>query len=227
MPLTVTLTAASSAHAGDALVEGGGQAAGADHDHAALAGERLGVLDVLDVDRDVVALGDGAVGVIEGGVVAEQHLDLGVDLALGDLRGGHLDLHRVVGGELAARAELELDGVDEVLVVGDGVLELPVLAGLHRDDVELVDDLRLGLADEVVGGLREHGAGAEHVVDDGTRGVTSAEAREAILFGSVAVGLLDGSVDVGGRDGDRRGELCVLHVRSDVQRSSSYLVRHG
>lgn len=153
-------------------------------------------------------------------MVTHEHVDLLVDLGLGDLRGGHLDLDGVVGGELSGRAQGELDGVGVVGAIGAQV-DLLVIALLDGNDVQLVEDVALVGADQLVGGLREHGVLAQGGVDHGTRGLAGAEAGETILLGGSLVGLLDDGVDVGGRDGDRSGELGVLHVRSDVQRSSS------
>ena len=176
--------------------------------------------DVLDVDGHVVGALDGALDVLEGGVVAHEHVDLLVDLGLGDLRRGHLDLNSVVGGQRGGRTQGELDGVGVVGAVGAQV-DLLVIALLDRDDVELVEDVALVGADQLVGGLREHGLLAQSGVDHGTRSLTGTEAREAVLLGGLLVGLLDYRVDVGSRNGDRSGELGVLHLRSDVQRSSS------
>ena len=204
------------------LVELGGVAVAAGDEHAALGGEVVGVLDGLEVDGHIVVSLDGAaLDVLEGGTVVEEHLDLVVDLGLGDLRGRHLDLDGVEGGELGSRTQGELDGVGVVLVILSEV-ELLVVTALGGDDVQLVEDDGLVGGDQVVGGLSEGGLLAQHVIDDGTRSAAGAEAREAVLLGGVLVGLLDRGVDVGGRDGDRSGELGVLDVRSgDVQRSSS------
>ena len=150
-------------------------------------------------------------------MIAKQHVDLGVDLGLGDLRGRHLDLDGLIGGETGLGTQGELYLISVVLVILDEI-DVLVVALLGGDDVELVEDGGLGGADQVVGGLGERGLGAEGGVDDRTRGLTGAEAREAVLLGGILVSLLDRGVDVGGRDGDRSGELGVLDVRSgDVQ----------
>ena len=99
-----------------------------------------------------------------------------------------------------------------------GEVELLVVTALGGDDVQLVEDGGLVGGDQVVGGLSEGSLGAKSGVDDRTGGLTGTEARETVLLGGVLVGLLDRGVDVGGRDGDRSGELGVLDVRSgDVQ----------
>ena len=200
------------------LVELGGVAVAAGDEHAALGGEVVGILDGLEIDSDVVLGLDGAtLDVLKGGTVVEEHLDLVVDLGLGDLRGGHLDLDGVEGGELSGGTQGELDGVGVVLVIL-GEVELLVVTALGGDDVQLVEDGGLVGGDQVVGGLSEGSLGAKSGVDDRTGSLTGAEAREAVLLSGVLVGLLDRGVDVGGRDGDRSGELGVLDVRSgDVQ----------
>lgn len=84
------------------LVELLGVAVATGDEHAALGGEVVGILDGLEVDGDVVLGLDGAaLDVLEGSAVVEEHLDLVVDLGLGDLRGRHLDLDGVAGGELS------------------------------------------------------------------------------------------------------------------------------
>ena len=99
-----------------------------------------------------------------------------------------------------------------------GEVELLVVTVLGGDDVQLVEDGGLVGGDQIVGGLSEGGLGAKSSVDDRTGSLAGTEAREAVLLGGVLVGLLDRGVDVGGRDGDRSGELGVLDVRSgDVQ----------
>ena len=99
-----------------------------------------------------------------------------------------------------------------------GEVELLVVTVLGGDDVQLVEDGGLVGGDQVVGGLSEGSLGAKSGIDDRTGSLAGTEAREAVLLGGVLVGLLDRGVDVGGRDGDRSGELGVLDVRSgDVQ----------
>ena len=200
------------------LVELLGVAVATGDEHAALGGKVVGVLDGLEVDGNVVLGLDGAtLDVLEDGTVVEEHLNLVVDLGLGDLRRGHLDLDSVEGGELSSGTQGELDGVGVVLVIL-GEVEVLVVTVLGGDDVQLVEDGGLVGGDQVVGGLSEGSLGAKSRVDDRTGGLTGAEAREAVLLGGVLVGLLDRGVDVGGRDGDRSGELGVLDVRSgDVQ----------
>lgn len=237
MPLTVTSTVWVSASspsstssvqvtvldvvnvgADQGLVELLGVAVATGDEHAALGGKVVGVLDGLEVDGNVVLGLDGAtLDVLEGSAVVEEHLDLVVNLGLGDLRRGHLDLDSVEGGELGSRTQGELDGVGVVLVIL-GEVELLVVTVLGGDDVQLVEDGGLVGCDQVVGGLSEGSLGAKSGVDDRTGSLTGTEAREAVLLGGVLVGLLDRGVDVGGRDGDRSGELGVLDVRSgDVQ----------
>lgn len=137
------------------LVELLGVAVATGDEHAALGGKVVGVLDGLEVDGDVVLGLDGAtLDVLEGGTVVEEHLDLVVDLRLGDLCGRHLDLDGVEGGELGGRTQGELDGVGVVLVIL-GEVELLVVTALGGDDVQLVEDGGLVGGDQVVGGLSE------------------------------------------------------------------------
>ena len=145
----------------------------------------------------------------------------GVDLCLGDLCRGHLDLDGVIRSQDDGGTEGELDGIGVVLTVA-AQIDVLVVALLDGDNVELVENVGLVGADQLVGGLSENGLAAQHAVDDGTRGLAGAEARETVLLGSSLVGLLDGGINVGSGNGDRSGKLGVLHVRSrDVQRSSS------
>lgn len=88
--------------ADQSLVELGGVAVATGDEHTALGGKVVGVLDGLEVDGNVVlGLDSAALDILEGGTVVEEHLDLVVDLGLGDLRRGHLDLDSVEGGELS------------------------------------------------------------------------------------------------------------------------------
>ena len=172
------------------LVELLGIAVATSDEHAALGGKVVGVLDGLEVDGDVVLGLDGAtLDVLEGGTVVEEHLDLVVDLGLGDLRGRHLDLDGVEGGELSGGTQRELDGVGVVLVIL-GEVELLVVTVLGGDDVQLVEDGGLVGGDQVVGGLSEGSLGAKSRVDDRTGSLTGAEAREAVLLGGVLVAFL-------------------------------------
>lgn len=71
------------------LVELLGVAVVTGDEHATLGGKVVGVLDGLEVDGHiVVSLDSATLNVLEGGTVVEEHLDLVVDLGLGDLRGG-------------------------------------------------------------------------------------------------------------------------------------------
>ena len=97
-------------HAKQGLGDGGRKVVGGHGNHAALAGDALGALDVLDVDGDEVLALDAALDVLDGGVIAHEHVDLGVDLALGDLRRRHLDGDGVIAGELGGGTKGELDG---------------------------------------------------------------------------------------------------------------------
>ena len=183
-------------------------------------------VDVLDVDADDVTLGDLAVlvGVLIGHLVGEELVELPVDLGLGGLLGGHVDLGGVIALELGLGANVDGDGglVVEVLHDKGGLVAEGDLA--QRGDVELLDDGGVGGVEQVVGGLGEDGLETHHVVDDGTGNVAATEALEGVLVGDLRVGLLDGRVDVGGRDGDLGGQLVVLRLLrgdGDVQRSSS------
>lgn len=89
-------------HADDGLLELGGELHAVQGDGAVLGGEVAGALDVLDVDANDVTLGDLAVlvGVLVGHLVGEELVELPVDLGLGGLLGGHVDL----GGRHSSRA---------------------------------------------------------------------------------------------------------------------------
>ena len=213
-------------HADDGLLELGGKLHAVQGDGAVLGGEVAGALDVLDVDADDVTLGDLAVlvGVLVGHLVGEELVELPVNLCLGNLLGGHVDLGGVIALELGLGADVDGDGGLVVGVLHDegGLVAEGDLA--QRGDVELLDDGGVGGVEQVVGGLGEDGLEAHHVVDDGAGNVAATEALEGVLVGDLRVGLLDGRVDVGGRDGDLGGQLVVLRLLrgdGDVQRSSS------
>lgn len=150
------------------LVELLGVAVATGDEHTALGGEVISVLDGLEVDGHIVVSLDGAaLDVLEGGAVVEEHLDLVVDLGLGDLRGRHLDLDGIEGGELSGRTQGELDSVGVVLVIL-GEVELLVVTVLGGDDVQLVEDGGLVGGDQVVSGLSEGSLGAKSGVDNRT-----------------------------------------------------------
>ena len=195
-----------------------------DGEHAVIAGKLLGTLHVLDGEGDEVLGIDAAVlDVLEAGLIAHEHLDLRVDLGLGDLRRGHLDRDGLVGAERGRGTERVLNGEGVLLAVLHDLLDLEV-AVLDGHDIELVQDGGSRLVNNGLGGVGQGKLRAKRTVDDGTRGLALAEAREAILLGSFLVRLLDRAVDVFSGDGDRSGELAVLDIRCrDVQRSSSYL----
>ena len=213
-------------HANDAGLELGGELLAVEEDGTVLAGEVRGALDILDGHVDDVALGDLTVilGVLVGSLVREELVDLPVDLGVGGLLGGHVDLGGVIALELDLRANVDLD-VD--LVLGALNEQLGLLAeGEAADggDVHLLEHGGLEVVQEVVGCLSEDALLAQHGVNDGTRGLAATEALEAVLLGDVLVGLLDSGIDVGSGDGDLGGQRVLLALRlgnGDVQRSSS------
>ena len=85
--------------ADEVLVELGDDRAGADLVEVVVGGEAVDGLAVLgagDVDRDVVAVGRGALDLGELAVLAAQAVDLLVDLLVGRLGVGDLDAEAVV-----------------------------------------------------------------------------------------------------------------------------------
>ena len=216
-------------HADDALLELVGHLLAVEREHAVGAGEVAGALDVLDVHGDDVAGLDGTVllDVLIGDLVAEELVDLPVDLGLGGLLGRHVDRGGIVALELAGRAHTD-GGGDHVVGTLLGELGLGALgAEVHATDgrdVELLEHEGLGGAQEVVGRLGEDGLATDDAVDHRARRVAATEALEVVLLGDVLVGARDGGVDLGGGDGERGSHLLVgrlLSGNGDLQRSSS------
>ena len=188
-----------------------------------------GAVNVLDVNGDDVTGLDGTVllDVLVSHLIAEELVDLPVDLGLGGLLGREVDLGGVIGGELSGRTHADGSGHHVVGTLSDklgvGVLGAKVHAA-HGGNVELLEHHGLDGGEEVVGGLGEHGLAADDAVDHRARRVATTEALEVVLLGDVLVGLGDCLVHVGGRDGDRGGHLLVdglLSGDGDLQRSSS------
>ena len=209
-------------HADEALVERLGHGAHAELVEAVLEVDRVGVLDALALEVDRVAGLDGAaLDVLILAEVAAERLDLGVDLGLGGLLGRQGDLDRVERGQL----ELGTDGVahleGEVLAVLDG---LGVGEGrvAHRNDVLLLENLRLERVDQRLGGLGQDGGLADVVVDDGTRGMAGTESREAVLLRELLVGVRDSLLHVFCvyRDGDL-DHIVLKTLCRCLQRSSN------
>ena len=216
-------------HALDALLELLGELLAVKGEQAVLARKVAGTVDVLDVHGDDVAGLDGTVllDVLVGHLVAEELVDLPVDLGVGGLLGREVDLGGVIGGELGGGAHAD-GGVDDVVGALGGELGVGALGAkahaAHGGDVELLEHHGLEGGEQVVGGLGEHGLAADDAVDHRTGRVAAAEALEVVLLGDVLVGLLDGCVDVGGGNGDLGGHLLVdglLSGDGDLQRSSS------
>ena len=201
-----------------------------EREHAVGAGEVSRALDVLHVNGHDVAGLDRAVllDVLVGDLIAEELVDLPVDLGLGGLLGRHVDRRGVIALQLAGRAHAN-GGGDHVVGALGGELGVGALGAkahaAHGRDVKLLEHERLGGVQEVVGGLGEHGLAADDAVDHRARRVAATEALEVVLLGDVLVGARDGGVDIGSRDGDLGGQLVVDRLLGsgdgDLQRSSS------
>ena len=100
---------------------------------------------------------------------------------------------------------------------------LAVVRALDRHDVQLVKHDRLGVIEDVVGGVGQDGLAAHDTVDHGTRGTAATEALELVTAGNVLIRLGDVAVDLGswhGNGGNDLGALGPLGGDGDVQRSS-------
>ena len=169
----------------------GMKVSGADHDLDVLAGaaiERRAVDGALEGDRDPIAgfgLGALALGGI-GAVLVGDALDGLVDVGVGHFGDRLLDGKALEIGERDRRHDLDRDGVGEIGFAGEDVLDL-LLLRRHRDlgfgreaEAALGEDLRVGVADGLLDGLRHHRAAID-LLEVAHRHLARTEAVEADL----------------------------------------------
>ena len=123
-----------------------------------------------------------------------------VDLGLGGLGEGQLDLDGIVAGELHLGAQVDGEG-EHVGLAGLHKLGLVHGGAGHGAEALGVDGGGPGAVQHLVGDAGAHGLGAERVVDNRARGLAAAEAREIVLASEVLVGLIDAPVDIDGING--------------------------
>ena len=196
-------------HAGDLLVELLRVHAGAHAVLEGLLGEGGDLVAVVvggrNLQLDVLVFLDlrvrRSVDVLD--VVLAKRVDLLFDLGIIDALGGHLDLDRVVAGQLGSRLDVEFEVVAVRGLVGDDVRILVELDLADGVNTRLVDGQRHRLVDHIVGHERAHVILAQRAVDDGARGLPATEARDVVLVRDFLVLLLDAVSDhcVVDRDG--------------------------
>ncbi len=196
--------------AGHGLVEAVDHAAAADlvADAGGLAAlDGLAVLGRDEVEHDVVALGGRPVDVDQGAEALAEGLDLGLDVLVGDDRVGDRDLEAGQVGQLDRRADVDLRGeLQRVVVVEAGDVDL----GLRqRLQVVVLEGLDVELRERVVDRLVQHRPATDLAVDDGGGDLALAEPGDVDLLRDLAVrrvqvglqlgkGHLDGELGPGG-----------------------------
>ena len=187
-------------HLGAADAVGQGLGRGVLDDRAVLVRGR-------EVEGDLVALGGSALDAGVGGEALTERLELLVDVGVGDLDRGHLDLDRGQVGELDLGPHVDLGGDLDVVAVGElGEVDLGLA---ERLQVGLQQGLAVPVGQGRVDGLVEDHATSDALVDDGRRDLAATEAghldlRADGLVGLVESGLelverhLDGELDPGG-----------------------------
>ena len=202
----------ADADADQLLLKTRNELAGADHDLDALAGaavEGHAVDGALEVDGDAVAvLGLGALALRRvGTVLVGDALDRLIDVGIAHLDHRLLDRKTLEVGELNWRHHLDRDGVGQVSLAGQQFFDF-LLLGRHRDlrlgretKTAVGEDLRVGVADGLVDGLRHHRAAID-LLQMGDRHLAGPEAVEAHLVLHVdQLGIRLG-VQVGGGNAD-------------------------
>ncbi len=142
--------------------------------------------------------------------MAAHGFQLLVDFRLAGAGGGHLDFHRLVGGQLVLRLHLNLEGE----LVG-----LPLLGHLvggegglaHGEQLLSLDGERIALVYQAFGNGGRHRFGAQGVVNHLAGGLALAKAREVVAAGEVAVGFIDALVHFFGAH--RNGDLYAVVLK--------------
>ena len=200
------------------LLELLGQKAGAHGVGALLGGQALDVLALvvgglhgdgqLGVDLD---LGVGR-GILEREVMLAEVLDLVLDLLIGGLFAGKLDLDGLVAVQLDLGLALDGEGVGVLLAVLDQAGLLSELRLADREQALFVDGDGGKAVHHFVGDGGADGVLAQRVIDNGTRGLALAEPREVVLVSEFLIRILDTGVDVLGIEGD--GHLRAVALKS-------------
>ena len=221
-------------HAGQRLVEAVEHAAATDA--VGHAGD-LGALDGLavagggEVHDDEVAVGGRALDVDQGGEPLAQRLELLLDVGVAELDVLDLGLETVVRRELDLRADVDLGGELERLVVLElGDLDLRLRQRLEGVGLERLDVL---LRNDLVDRLVEDRAAADLAVDHGRRDLAAAEAGDVDLLGNLLVRrvearleLIEGHLDGQLGPGRAQGLDGALH-RSSPRCSRIWVLRRG
>ena len=202
----------AGADADHLVLKTGDELAGADHELNALAlaaVERHAVDGADEVDGDAVALlGLGALGLRRiGPALVGDALDRLVDVAIGHVDHRLLDIEALEVGERDRRHDLDRDGVGQIGLAGEQVLDL-LLLGRHRDlglgreaEAALGEDLRVGVADGLVDGLGHHRAAVD-LLQMRHRHLAGTEAVEADLVLQVDQARVGLGVEVGRGNAD-------------------------
>ena len=200
------------------LLELLGQKAGAHGVGTLLGGQALDGLALV-----VGALhGDGQLGVdldlgvgrsvLEGEVMLAEVLDLVLDLLIGGLFAGKLDLDGLVAVQLDLGLALDGEGVGVLLAVLDQAGLLSELGLADGEQALLVDGDGGKTVHHFVGDGSADSVLAQCVVDNGTRGLALAEPGEVVLVSEFLIRILDTGVDVLGIEGD--GHLRAVALKS-------------
>ena len=150
------------------------------------------------------------VGIFEVVVVVTEFFDLSVDLFVGSLGSGNLYLNGLVAGKLVLRLNLNGCGEVEGLVVFNKLKLVLIVRTLQRHDVVLFECLRVYLVDKILGNGGAYCISAHDVVDNGTRSLARAEAREAVALGNLTIRTLDACVYIVSVDLEAELHLVVL-----------------
>ena len=143
-------------------------------------------------------------------VVVTEFFDLSIDLFVGCLSGGNLYLYGLVAGKLVFGLYLHGSGEVEGLVVFNQVQLVLVVGTLQRHDVVFFECLRIYLVDKILGNGGANRISAHDVVDNGTRSLARAEAREAVALGNLTIRTLDACVYIVSVDLEAELHLVVL-----------------
>ena len=143
-------------------------------------------------------------------VVVTEFFDLSVDFLVGCLGGGNLYLNRLVAGKLVLGLQLNGSGEVEGLVILDKVELVLIIGTLQRHDIVLFERLRVNLVDQILGNRGANCVGTHDVVDNGTRSLARAEAREAVALGNLTIRTLDACVYIVSVDLEAELHLVVL-----------------
>ena len=150
------------------------------------------------------------VSVLEVVIIVAELFDLSVDFFLGGLGGGNLYLNGLVAGKLVLGLNLNSSGEVEGLVVFNQVELVLIIGTLQRHDVVLFERLRIYLVNKILGNRGADRVCAHDVVDNGTRSLARAEAREAVALGNLTIRTLDACVYIVSVDLEAELHLVVL-----------------